>query len=355
MMKAIRFDKTSPSGEPYSPANPPPPPSALHCQSDIPKPHISKPGELLVQVQATSVIRDNLSWPELFVPENPAQLGNDFAGIAAEVHPDEKDFKAGDHVYGMAHANRGGTWAEFVLVTSDDLSLKPKSLSWDEAAALPLSALTADQALFENAGLAHTTQADDDDDDAQGKKHVLITGAAGGVGTYLVQFAAAAGHDVVAATSSPERDERFLSSLGAREVAAYVDLRLPEYKSTFGVVIDTKGGGTLEACWQLVKSEGVLISVDSSSWDFVQKHIAQRPTGWRDSVKALFFIVGPSSTSMERISKAVQRDGSGGLQIFVSRTMPWWDADKAYALCQSGGTGTGKIVLAMYRTIGLVD
>lgn len=329
-MKAVRFAHSPDGDKPFSPTNPAPA-SALQIHDYVPMPSVSKPGEVVVQIKASSVIRDNLTWPEMY-SDMPAHMGNDFAGTVVQVHPNEATFKVGDEVYGMARADRGGTWAEYALVTSEESFIKPSQLSWEQAASLPLSALTADQALFTHARLP--TQ-------HKGNQRIIITGASGGVGTFLVQFAAAAGYQVVAASSSVARDKAFLRSIGATVVVGYSDMALA---GTFDVIVDTRGGTVLQLCWSIIQSRGTLISVDSGSWNFVTEHREKGVLGWRESVQAKFFIVEPSKTSMERISAVIQQ---GKVQVFVSQTIPFSEAVRAYGLCQSESAGRGKIVLIL--------
>lgn len=326
-MKAVRIDYIQPSGERYNAAVPAPT-SAIRME-DVAKPQLSQPNHLLIQIKATTVIRDSLTWPELYASP-PAHMGNDFAGIVTKVHPDNHDFKHGDEVYGMTQADRGGTWAEFAVVTTEEANLKPQSLSWAEAAALPLSALTADQALFVHAGL---------EVEARQPKRVLVTGAAGGVGMFVVAYAAAAGHHVVAATSSNARNEKFVRSVGAAEVVEYGHV---DSQDKFDVVIDTVGGEVLASCWKAVQNDAYLISVDSASWNFVEEHKKSGLSAGKDDVKAKFFIVEPSRESMRRISAAVETKAIEGL---VAKAMPFEQAKEAYELSATRGYGRGKIVL----------
>lgn len=370
IMKAIRIGRAPTGDDPFSAANPAPS-SALEI-AEVPMPVPMRPGEMLVQVKATTVIRDNLTWPEMYNNNKKnnknnddgagAQLGNDFSGVVvavvSQVSDDEErtgqvsssssPFKPGDEVYGMIHADRGGAWAEYAIVTTEEASLKPEGLSWEEAAALPLSALTADQALFDQAGLELLEAGAGAGAGAGKQRRVLITGAAGGVGTYLVQFGLAAGHAVVAATSSHARNDEFLWSLGVRETVEYAELlslSSAAAASSFDVIIDTVGGETLRRCWALVKSGGALVSVDSGSWNFVEEH---RTTGYsrgKEDVRARFFIVEPSKKSMARISDVVE---AGRLKIFVSTVLPLLEKVKeGYDLCHSGQAGRGKIVMVL--------
>jgi NADPH:quinone reductase-like Zn-dependent oxidoreductase len=328
-MKAIRIHSTTQNGQPYTSSNPAPSSAIQLIDTVIPKP--SQPSQLVIKMKATTVIRDNLTWPELYAYP-PAHLGNDFAGIVTEVHPNEHEFKPGGEVYGMTHGDRGGTWAEYAVVTTEEANLKPQGLSWAEAAALPLSALTADQALFVHAGLAV---------DAQQPKRVLVTGAAGGVGMFVVAFAAAAGHHVVGAASSNTRNEEFVRSMGAAEVVEYGHL---EPLENFDVVIDTVGGEVLVSCWKAVRDDGYLISVDSASWNFAEEHKKNGIYAGKEGVQANFLIVEPSKDSMMRISAAVETKGIKGL---VAKTMPFEQAREAYELSSTRGYGRGKIVLVL--------
>jgi NADPH:quinone reductase-like Zn-dependent oxidoreductase len=328
-MKAERIEYTKPSGVRYN-ATTPAPTSAIRI-TGVAKPQPPQPGQLNIRMKATTVIRDSLTWPELYT-DPPAHMGNDFAGIVTEVHPTEREFKPGDEVYGMTHADRCGTWAEYAVVTTEEANVKPQCLSWAEAAALPLSALTADQALFVHAHL---------EVEAQQPKRVLVTGAAGGVGMFVVALAAAAEHHVVAATSSNGRNEEFVRSMGAAEVVEYGQL---DSHDKFDVVIDTVGGEVLARCWKIVRNDAYFISVDSASWNFVEEHKKNGLSAGKYDVQAKFFIVEPSRDSMRRISAAVEKKGVKGL---VAKTMSFEQAREAYELSATRGYGRGKIVLVL--------
>jgi NADPH:quinone reductase-like Zn-dependent oxidoreductase len=328
-MRAVRIQYHTRDGETYTAAKPAPTSAIRIVETATPKP--SQPGELLIRMKASTVIRDSLTWPELYA-DPPAHMGDDFAGIVTEVHPNEREFKPGDEVYGMASAHHGSTWAEYAVVTTEEATLKPQNLSWAEAAALPLSALTADQALFVHAGL---------DVDTKQPKRLLVTGAAGGVGMFVVAFGAAAWHHVVAATSSNARNEEFVRSMGAAEAFEYGQF---EAQDEFDVIIDTVGGKVLESCWKLVRHDGHLISVDSASWNFVEEHKSRGLSPGKEDAQAKFFIVEPSRDSMKRISAAVETKAIKGL---VAKTMPFEQAREAYELSGTREYGRGKIVLLL--------
>jgi NADPH2:quinone reductase len=327
-MTAVRISSPTDGAKKFSATNPPPT-SAIEIVNDIPRPHVSQSGDIIVQIKATTVIRDNLTWPELF-EEPPALLGNDFAGVVVETSSGDTDFQVGDEVYGMTDANRGGTWAEYALVKSKEACIKPIVLSWTEAAALPLSALTAEQALFDHAHLLTA---------AEESASVLVTGATGGVGKLLIQFAHAAGHHVTAASRSVAQNSELLQSLGARTIIQYDEIAST---ASYDAIIDTVGGEVLRSCWKAVRPSGALISVHSASWDFVRT--ARADGIGRDDIRAAFFIVEPSAGGMARISKAVV---DGTVHSEIGRVMPLKAAREAYELCHSKAAPRGKIVLAV--------
>lgn len=347
-MQAVRVHPNhSGSATPYSAANPAPV-TAIHVDTGVPIPQPAEPGELLIRVRATTVIRDALTWPETYSREYTI-LGHDFSGTVVSVFDEEEGspFHPGDEVYGMAHANRGGTWAEYAVVLVDEACLKPKHLSWAEAAAVPLSALTAYQALFEkacvvppNLSTPNTLSLSQVNGSEATGCRLLVTGAAGGVGTYLVQLGVLASMYVVAATSSNNRNKEFLESLGASETVEYPDLRRSTEK--FDIIVDTIGERVLESCWELVKESGTLISIDSASYNFVEIHRKSGVIQGRTNVKALFFIVNPSRKGLEQLSVAL---GSGRVTPFVKTEMKLTDARLAYQQSETQSTGRGKIVL----------
>ena len=156
---------------------------------DAPAP-VVRPGDVLVRVRATGITPAELTWEETYrnadgTPRIPGIPGHEPSGVVEETAPDVTDFRAGDEIYGLADFPRDGAAAEFAAVRAANLALKPRSIPHVQAAALPLSALTAWQALFEHAHLA-------------AGQAVLIHGGAGGVGTLAVQLARWRGARVLA-------------------------------------------------------------------------------------------------------------------------------------------------------------
>src|SRR5215470_3120994 len=175
----------------------------------------------------------------------PGVLGMDMAGTVEAVGPGVTAFRGGDEVYGMVGGVGGlqGTLAEYVVVNTDLLALKPKSLTMREAAALPLITITAWQGLIDQ---AHVRKG----------QRVLVHAGAGGVGHIAVQLAKSFGADVFA-TVSPEK-EQIVRSLGAVSIN-YHSLSTSEYVALhtegqgFDIVYDTVGGATIDAAFEAIR------------------------------------------------------------------------------------------------------
>ncbi|KAJ4347030.1 uncharacterized protein N0V89_010964 [Didymosphaeria variabile] len=347
-MRAVSLSAKGNLSIPYSPTNPAPS-SALRVFSDVKIPQPSRSGELLIRVNATTVIRDALTWPETYIEEKKI-LGHDFAGTVVSVNDESHDmpFKVGDEVYGMTEGSRAGAWAEYMVVNTEEACVKPSRLSWVEAAAVPLSALTAYQALFEKASIrapdftrqgraSGTHQVT-----AMKEVRILVIGASGCVGNYLVQLAKLAGAHVTAASSSNERNKDFLCALGADDVVEYSDLT--SSGKQYEVIIDTVGGSVLKTCWSLVADNGSLISVDSASWNFVREHRDSGVAQEEGNVNALFFIVSPSRRNLEQLSAALD---DGLLKVFVASTLPLEDVRLAYDMSSRFTSKRGKVVLVL--------
>jgi NADPH:quinone reductase-like Zn-dependent oxidoreductase len=321
-MRAALLRPTSPEGTLYTFPTNMAPGSAIEIHNDVPIPQVTKPDELLIQVKATSMFKDNLDWNELYPPHH-GRLGNDFAGIVVAVHESQTEFSVGDHVWGMSDAKRGGMWAEYAIVMTEETVKKPDYLPWEDAAVLGTSVLTADQALFVHAGIETT---------AQQPKRVLVTGASGGIGMFVVQFAVAAGHHVVAATSSKKQSELFLRSIGAHEVIEYSDFATLD---KCDLVVDSAGFQALSDSWNVVKPDGTIVSFDSSSWGYIEEHKQKGISKEKEGVRALYFIVAPSRVSMERITEQISK----GVRGRVRGIVPLEDVRKEYETVHTRGLG----------------
>lgn len=228
-----------------------------HVERDVPMPGA---GEVLIEVAATSVnpvdykLRSGVA--EAFAPDLPAVLHGDVSGTVVAVGADVDTFSEGDEVYGCAGGFRGaphGALADYMPADADLLALKPESLSFAEAAALPLVTITAWEALVEK---CRVSPGDD----------VLVHGATGGVGHVGFQIARARGAEV-SVTASSEEALDIAQDLGAdhrirydtEEVADYVD-RLTG-GAGFDVVFDTAGGDNTERCFEAARLNGQVATI----------------------------------------------------------------------------------------------
>lgn len=291
----------------------------------------------ILEVYATSFTNGELLWPEVNELAQPVP-GFDVAGKIMYA-PESSHFKKGDPVYGYTHVTRPGAAREQQVALEAELALKPDILSWEEAATVPLSALTAWQALFEKAGIAPPSGPGADDEAAEQSPRVLITAASGGVGVWAVQLARLAGAYVVA-TCGP-RNIDFVKDLGANEVLDYTITPVGAWTAEdrrereFDVVIDCKGGATLSEAWTCVKAGGFMNSVAEPADD-------KRPNeGVADSVRSLWFIVEPHGSQLALISELIKQ---GRCRPVTDSVWAFDDWEKAFERLASGHA-RGKVVL----------
>ncbi len=205
-----------------------------------------KPGEVLVEVRAASVnpidwkLREGQgrSWWPL---ELPAILGRDVAGVVVEVGSGVDGWRCGDEVVAFLGGAPHGGYAEYVPVAVDSLARKPRSLTFEQAGAYPLVAMTAWQATVDAGRVA------------KGER-VLVQGGAGGVGSMAVQFAKARGAYVIATASA--RNHEYLKSIGVDQTIDYRTTRFEDVAKDVDLVVDTVGGETLERSATVVKRSG---------------------------------------------------------------------------------------------------
>ena len=288
---------------------------------DAPRPRLM-PGDALVRVCASAITKDELTWDPTYrtangEPRTPSIPGHEFSGVVEELATETEVAKVGDEVYGLASFYRDGSAAEFIAIHADDLAAKPKTLDHVHAAAVPLAALTAWQALFSHAMLTRG-------------QRVLIHGGAGGVGSFAVQMANWAGASVIT-TAAADNDD-FVRQLGAQEVIDYAKARFEDEVSDVNVVFDTIGGGTLERSYGVLRQGGTLVSI-------VEPPSAEKAKA--RGIKGEFFIVEPNRTQLEEIGRLID---SGHLRAFVDTVLPLEQARQAFEQGLKGHS-RGKIVL----------
>ena len=273
-------------------------------------------GEVLVQVHAAAITPTELQWKPTFTARSglarsfPIVLGHEFSGVIAEVRGDVRNFEVGDEVYGMNDWFSDGAQAEYCVAPVSMIAAKPRTLDHAQAAVVPISALTAWQALMVRSRLSHG-------------QTILIHGAAGAVGLFAVQIARRAGAHVIVTASAAKLT--LLRSLGADEVIDYHSTRFEDVVRNVDVVFDTQGGETLERSWGVLKSGGALVTIAAQS-----EYTADRRT------REAFMLVEADQAQLSAISSVID---SGRCQVFVAAEFPLAMAREAYAAAAKGGRG----------------
>ena len=247
----------------------------------------------------------------------PLVLGWDMSGVVEVVGSGVIHMRVGDEVFSHPDISRDGAYAEFIVIKESEVALKPKSVDYIHAAALPLAGLTAWQTLFDAGGL-------------KAGQRVLIHAAAGGVGHLAVQLAKEKGAQVIGTASARNHD--FLRKLGAEQIIDYKTVRFEEAVQPVDVVIDTMGGEIQERSWKVLKRGGVLVSIVSPpSAEIATAH----------GVRQAFVLTQPNAGQLAEIAKLVDADK---LKAIVETIMPLSDATRAQEVSERGHT-RGKIVL----------
>src|SRR5437870_505045 len=218
--------------------------------SEVPDPEMRE-DDVLIEIHAAGVnpldskIRDG-EFKRLLPYRLPLILGNELAGVVIRVGSRVRRFKPGDEVYARPDKSRIGTFAELIAVREDDLAIKPKSLTMEKSASIPLVGLTAWQALIEKAKLK------------KGQK-VLIHAGSGGVGTFAIQLAKHVGATVATTTSTANID--LVRRLGADIVIDYKKQDFADVLRDYDVVLNSLDKVTLEKSLRVLKPGGQLISI----------------------------------------------------------------------------------------------
>ncbi len=281
----------------------------------IPRPQPSA-NEVLVKIHYAGV--NPVDWKiragylKDFMPVSlPFTPGIDFSGVIEEIGAGVENFAKGQAVFGMAR----GAYAEYAVASVTDIALKPDTVSWEEAAAVPVGGLTAWKAV-EDAGVS------------AGQK-VVIQGAAGGVGSIAVQFARMKGAKVTGTSSTT--NVAFVKSLGAEQGVDYTGNSGAADIRGADVVIDTVGGTTLDQSYGLLKSGGMLVTVAGMISEEKTKEFG---------IRALSSGRGPG----ELLKPIADLLSNGSLRVEVGKIFPLAEAKAAHELSQIGH-GRGRILL----------
>jgi len=313
--------------------------------ADIPLPELPSPEHVRVKLHAAGInpIDTKLRKSPAYYPNNlPCVLGCDGAGVVESVGSAVNRFSPGDEVYFFngGLGNEQGNYAEYTTVHQDFAAFKPRHVTMEEAAALPLVLITAWEALFDRCCL-------------QEGNTVLIHAGGGGVGHVAVQLAKQAGATVLATVGSPEK-AAWVTSLGADRVFVYrdVDFATAVLDWTHGcgvdMVFDTVGGDTFCRSFACTRVYGRIVSLLQWNCDAEQMKLART----RNLGMAFELILTPTVLGLheERVhQRRILEEGArlieaDKLKIKISHILPLADAAKAHAMIEEGHT-TGKIVL----------
>jgi NADPH:quinone reductase-like Zn-dependent oxidoreductase len=285
---------------------------------EVPRPQ-PEAGQVLVRVLAAGV--NPADWKKragLYKAYGPSPMpstpGMEGAGVIEAVGPDVSTFQVGQEVYGILI----GSYAEYALAAASDIQPKPAELTFEQAASVPVGALTAWGAVVEAANL-------------QAGQRVLVHGAAGGVGLYVVQLAVWKGAQVIGTASAHNLD--FVRSLGAELVLDYNAAPFETLVHDLDAVIDTVGGDIPERSFKVLRPDGVFVTVAAR---------LAPDAGKAEGVRAM----SAGRAKPENLARLSELIEAGKLTPVVGPVFPLADASKAHELSETGH-GRGRILLKM--------
>ncbi|MEH7047314.1 NADP-dependent oxidoreductase [Bacillus thuringiensis] len=313
--------------------------------AEVPTPAINE-YEVLAEIHAASInpidfkIRDG-KVKMLLKYEMPLILGNDFAGVITKVGSKVTRFKVGDEIYARPRKNKIGTFAEYIAIHEDDIALKPKNLSFEEAASIPLVGLTSYQALHDIMQLQ------------KGQK-ILIHAGSGGVGTFAIQLAKIMG--AIVTTTASEAGANLVTSLGADEIINYKTEKFEDILKNYDAVFDTIGGATLEKSFNIIKRGGNIVSVSGMPnarfgkefgsgffktllFSLASKKLTALEK--KHNAQYSFLFMKPSGDQLRTIANYIE---AGQIKPVIDRVFPFEDAQKAMEYSESG-RAKGKIIV----------
>jgi alcohol dehydrogenase len=312
---------------------------------EMPEPQMRE-DDVLVQIHAAGVnlldskIRDGEF--KLILPYRlPLILGNDVAGVVVKIGSGVRRFKPGDEVYARPNKDRIGTFAELIAMSEKDVAIKPKQLTMEEAASIPLVALTAWQALVEKANLK------------KGQK-VFIQAGSGGVGTVAIQLAKHLGATVATTTSTANIE--LVKSLGADIVIDYKKDDFETMLHDYDVVLNSQDAKTLEKSLRVLKPGGKLVSISGppdpdfakeigSPW-LVKLVMQLLSFGVRRKAKRLnvgysFLFMRADGKQLHKITSLVEADA---IRAVMDQVFPFEKTNEAMAYVETG-RAKGKVVV----------
>ncbi|MEZ4742403.1 MAG: NADP-dependent oxidoreductase [Bdellovibrionota bacterium] len=302
--------------------------------------------EVLVKVCAASInpidfkIRNGKV--KILLPyELPLILGNDLSGIVCDIGSNVNKFKIGDPIYARVPKHKIGTFAEFIAVDESAVAIKPPSLTFEEAASIPLVGLTSYQAINDILRL-------------QSGQKIFIPAGAGGVGTFAIQLAKSLGAYVATTASEAGRD--LVSSLGADLIIDYKSNKFENYLKDYDAVFDTLGGESLKRSFQILKEGGKVVSItgmpnskfgkDYGVGFFKQILFALLTTHLtilekKYGVEYIFLFMKHNGDQLEKISDLIEQKK---IKPIIDRIYSFSETQKAISYSESG-RAKGKIII----------
>ncbi len=297
--------------------------------ADIPKPEPGE-GEVLVRIRAAGVnpvdfkIREGVLQKRGYPHCLPLILGWDMAGVVETVGHSARRFKPGDEVYGYCRRPviEKGCYAEYIAIPESYITLKPRRASFEEAAAIPLAALTAYQSVFQAGGLKKG-------------QNIVVAGASGGVGSFAVQYGRITGAKVVGVAS--KKNHSYIKKLGATAAIDYHEGDFRDgvkrvFKKGADVIFACVGGESLLKCYDLVRRGGTLVTIVEPGDEALAKS---------RGVRVHYVFVEPNVTQLDQIREWID---DRKLRVKVSAVYPLSEAAKAHEQIETFHT-QGKIAL----------
>ncbi|MEU8079931.1 NAD(P)-dependent alcohol dehydrogenase [Catellatospora citrea] len=318
------------------------PPENLQL-TDVDEP-VPGAGEVLVRVRATSI--NPYDWHHLrgepvvarfmgggFGKRRPSQaiLGCDVAGEVAAVGPGVTRFRPGDEVYALV---KHGGFAQYTCVPEDHLAAKPRGLSFEQAAAVPMAALTALVAIR-------------DDAKVQPGQRVLVNGASGGVGTYAVQLARSAGAEVTGVCSA--RNAELVRSVGASEVIDYSTQDFTRLARGFDALIDIAGSPSVWAARRVLRPAGtyVVVGGNAGRWARPVDHMIGATVMGKLTAQPVVITATPAAPASARdLVELTALFDSGAVRPVVEHRYPFTELPEAIRHVETGRT-RGKVVVTV--------
>lgn len=297
--------------------------------ADVDKPTI-KPDQLLVKVKASSI--NPIEWKmrqgvlQFLMGNNfPLVLGYDVAGDVVEVGSQITRFQVGDAIYARLDQLTGGAYAEYAAVSEKVAAPKPTNMKYTEAAAVPLAAMTALQALR-------------DEGHQEAGQKVLINGASGGVGTYAVQIAKVLGAAEVVGVCSA-RNIDLVKSLGCDRAINYNQQDFTQENTKYDIVFDVIGNRSFDDCKRVLQTDGYYITTQPYPGNYLQSFL----TSFLPGPKYRVILLKSNADDLIFLKEHIE---AGRISSIIDRTYPLSETAAAHAYAETGRT-VGKVVITI--------